>query len=213
MAEIVPAIIGANFQEVKTKLDQVEGLVTWAQLDIMDALFVPPYTWQNAGDLEDPPAGGGGKTKLELHLMVEQPEEIITDWLTVVDRIIVHLEATDKIKEIADQLAGSPVELGVALKLETPIEAYDEWAGLVKFVQLMSIAKAGYHGEQFDERVLPKVVGLRTKYPSVTIAIDGGVNLLTGQQAIAAGADVLVVGSTLWDSANLAEQIEKFKKL
>jgi len=85
--------------------------------------------------------------------------------------------------------------------------------GPLKHVQLMSIAKIGHHGEPFDEKVLNKISDLRQMYPSVTISVDGGINLETGKKCVEAGADILAVGSALWNSDNLEETIKQFQSL
>ncbi|HYC83499.1 MAG TPA: hypothetical protein VEB60_03085 [Candidatus Paceibacterota bacterium] len=209
MAEIIPAIIGFQFSEVRDRLAQVEGLADWVQLDIMDGLFVPPYTWQNPEDLNEV----GGKAKIEAHLMVEQPEIVLRDWMNVVDRVIVHYESTENLDEIVDAVTGSSVKLGIALKLETPIESLIKYADSLSHVQLMGIAEIGYHGKPFDIRTLERIETLRQKFPNATIAIDGGITLETGKEAIRAGADALVVGSALWESEDVAHAFQEFKAL
>jgi ribulose-phosphate 3-epimerase len=209
MKNIIPGIIGKNFTEVKTKIAQVEGLTDWVQLDIMDGLFVPNYTWQTPDDLNDL----GGKIKIEVHLMSESPENFINEWIGVADRVIFHLEATELANEIISQFESAPVKLGIALKLETPVEQVFPYLDKIDMVQLMSIAEIGAHGHDFESVVLNKIIDLRTKWPSGTISIDGGVNLESARQAFDAGADQVVVGSAIWESGNVVETIKQFQNL
>jgi ribulose-phosphate 3-epimerase len=209
MAEIIPAIIGRDFKEIKSKINQVEGLVHWVQIDIADGLFAPAYTWENSEDLFEL----NGKTKVEVHLMVEQPEHYVTDWLKVADRVIIHLESTYQLPLILKQFEPLPVKFGLALLLETPLEKLAEYQNQVDLIQLMSIEKIGRHGEGFDERAPARVKALRAKWPDVTISVDGGINLENGRRLVAAGADNLVVGSEIWNSQDVAATIKKFQKL
>lgn len=216
MLEVIPAIIGQNFAEVEEKIARVDELVNWAQLDIMDGIFVPEYTWpfdgtqgrQSSSDLETL----NGRIKLEAHLMVKDPEEIVEDWLNVCDRVIFHLEATADTASVLKAINNSACQAGVALLLETPLEQVEPYLDQVAVVQLMSIATIGHHGEPLDERVYQRISALRAKSPTVTINVDGGVNLANAEKLIAAGADGLVVGSALWQASDLPGAINALRR-
>ena len=144
--------------------------------------------------------------------MVEQPETIIDGWPEVVDRIIIHDEATDQIEKIIESLT-LPIGLGLALELFTPVEKIYHYLDKIKTVQLMSIERVGYSGEKFDERVFEKIKTLKTNWPDVQIIVDGGIDLEIGKRLKEAGVSGLVVGSHIWQSENLEEAISKFKSL
>ena len=208
--QIIPAIIGKDFDEVKKKIKRIEGLVEWIQVDVMDGIFTEALSWQ-CFDLP-----GRDNLKVELHLMVKDPQINLDKWLEVgVDRILIHYESTDekKLEEILDELNDAEVEAGIALKLETPIDVIDTFIDKIDVVQLMSIATIGSYGQPFDERVYDKIRSLRAKYPGVTIEIDGGVSLDNAQKLIDAGADNLVVGSAIFKSKDIEETINNFKSL
>jgi len=223
---IIPAIIAKDFEELKAKLAQVEGLVSWAQIDVMDGVFVPARrslgaggpatTWREPADLEKI----NSAINLEAHLMVEKPENIIDGWLnSPVRRILLHYESTThtQIEELIEKILTSGKEAGVALKLQTPLFVLDPLIHNSKFViravQLMSISEIGYHGHPFEEKVLDRIKTLREKYPDVTISVDGGVNLENAYKIISAGADNLLVGNAIFKSENIKETIEKFKNI
>ncbi len=214
--EIIPSIIAKDFSDVKSKLTQLDGLVNWAELDIMDGVFVPEYTWplnpaegrQAAEDLNDV----GGKIKISAHLMVEYPETIIDDWQDLVDRLVIHYESTNNLEKIIES-AGPHIGLAIALELHTPVEKIYEYLGQVKTVQLMSINKVGYSGEKFNESVFEKIKTLKTNWPDVKIVVDGGVNLENGKRLAEAGVSGLVVGSKIWSAPDVKEAIREFKEL
>ena len=209
MAEIIPAIIGQNFTEVANKIRLVKDTINWVHLDIMDGTFTREFSWRAPDDLKSL----NGKTKIECHLMIKMPEVVLPAWIKVTDRVIVHVEASDHLAEIADSLTGSPVELGLALNLETPISKISELIGEIKLIHLMSIAEIGAHGYPFDERVLEKIKHLRTLQPSVTIQVDGGINLANARSVIEAGANNLIVGSGIWQSPDPIKSLEKFQSI
>lgn len=213
MAEIIPAIIADSFQELKDKLSQVEGLVSWAQIDVMDGKFVEPTTWRTPKDLEKLRVG----MHLEAHLMVFQPERTIDEWLaSPVRRILLHYESTSHaaITQLAELISLKGKEVGIALKLATPLFVLDPLLHDSHFklhvVQLMGISEIGYYGHAFEEKTLERIAALREKYPDVTIEVDGGVNLKNAASIVKAGADRLVAGSAIFKSGDIKGTIEKF---
>ena len=213
---IIPAIIAKDFEELQSKLAKIDGLVSWAQIDVMDGVFVPPKTWDNPADLENIST----VINLEAHLMIANPEEIIDGWLnSPVRRVLLHYESTThaQIERLIEKALASGKEAGVALKLQTPLFVLDSLIQDSRFkiraVQLMSISEIGYHGHPFEEKVLDRIKTLREKYPDVTISVDGGVNLENAYKIISAGADNLLVGNAIFKSENIKETIEKFKNI
>lgn len=212
MAEIIPAILESEFSEIKKKIERVDALVNWIELDISDGLFATAYTWERFQDLLELP----GKAKIAVHLMVEQPEHYIGDWMKVADRIIVHEEATERLPVILKQFeaqVGGVVELGLALLPETPIAKLEDYRSKIKLVQLMGIKHIARQGQPFEEATSARVRELRTLMSEVTIAVDGGVSLSNAKRLIEAGADNLVIGSAIWEAKDISETIKEFQKL
>jgi len=211
--EIVPAIIAKDFNELRQKVGLVETYVSAVQLDIMDGVFAPQKTWDEPADLKNLKTG----LIFEAHLMVSRPEKEIDKWLASgVKKILIHVESTKNLKEIEEKISGAGLEMGLALNLDTKLEVLDSILisqhSNIQSVQLMAIAKIGFHGQAFDERVIPKIRALRAKYPHVKIEVDGGINIETAKKATQAGADVLVTGSAIFNAQNIKEAIEELYK-
>lgn len=204
--QITPSIIGKSFFDVKGKIGLVEGLTDWVQLDIADGKFAPNETWSAPEDLLEIE----GKIKIEVHLMIEKPEEVLTEWTRFADRIILHVESTERLDEIVDIFQHQDAELGLALLIDTPMDSIEPYANKVKLVQLMSIDKIGFHGQPFDQRVVEKVKELRTKFPDLFIQVDGGIGLAEAELLKTAGANALVVGSAIWNN-DIPSTIKKFQ--
>jgi ribulose-phosphate 3-epimerase len=205
--QVTPSIIGKNFFDVKGKISLVEGLVDWVQLDVADGIFAESDTWSAPEDLLEVE----GKTKIEAHLMIEKPEEVLTEWVNYVDRVIIHLESTEHLAEIVDVFEHhKTVELGLALLLNTPVEKIEPYIDKIKLVQLMSINKIGFHGQPFNLLVIDKVKELRSQYPNLKIQIDGGIGLPEAKLLKEAGADAVVVGSQIWNN-DIASTIKEFE--
>ena len=207
--EIIPAIIGKNFTEVKDKIDEVGELTNWVHLDIADGKFVEDKTWAVADDLNEL----GGRMKVEVHFMIERPEEVIADWVSVADRLIIHPESTDHLAEIMDLVKSTPTKLGFALLMNSDLSIVEPYIESLDVIQLMSINELGHHGEPFEEKVLERIKTLRAKYPSVKISVDGGVTLETGKKCLDVGASQLAVGSALWNSDDFIKTLHDFQNL
>jgi len=101
MIEIIPTIIAKDFQELEEKIKKVEPYVEWVQLDVMDGQFVENATWDKPTDLKNLETN----LNLEAHLMIQNPEENIDDWIeSGVKRIIIHFESTDQPKEAIERI-------------------------------------------------------------------------------------------------------------
>ena|SRR3989344_7381152 len=212
--EIIPAIIGETFIEVKEKLEKVKGLVEWVQIDVVDGIFAEPESWgSHIGDnlhlwepLELP--------KIEMHLMVKNPSVWLDDWAsTSVDRIIIHSESDGDKKAIIERLKKLGTQVGMALKLETPIDVLEPYAKNLDTIELMSIGTIGNYGAQFDDRIYDKISSVRKKYPNIIIEVDGGVNTGNAKKLTDAGANNLVVGSALFKEGFFEEKIKEFQKI
>jgi len=211
--EIVPAILAKDFNDVQQKIKAVELYVQWVQLDVGDGRFMAVETWNNPADLRQIET----KLSLEVHLMVSEPENIIDGWIASgVERILIHIESTEKLIEILEKIKASGMETGLVLNLQTPIDSLDNILIFqypnIKVIQLMGISEIGYYGHPFDERVIPKIMALRDKYGAIKIAVDGGINKEIAKKAAQAGADILVAGSAIFGKPDVGKAIEELKE-
>jgi ribulose-phosphate 3-epimerase len=209
MTQIIPSIIAKDFLEVSAKLAQLEGLVDWAQLDITDAIFAPTYSWQSPADLKEV----GGKLRLEAHLMVDQPEGIIDDWLSYVDRVIIHLEATGDLEVLLKKYADQAQSLGLAINFDTPLSAVAPFQDQIRVLQLMSIRDLGAYGATFVPETIERVKEAKKLFPNLKIAVDGGIKLAEAEALFAAGADHLIIGSAIWADPDPAAALARFEAL
>ena len=193
---LIPSIIARDFNEVREKIALVRGFAPWAQLDIADGNFASPETWNNPLELVEL----GCPPKYEAHLMLREPETVIGEWIDAVQRVYVHIEATQEMEKIILFAHTSRVELGVALTLDTPIAKLMPYMNRICSVQLMSVASLGSYGAPFDERVYERIKILRAQCPFVTISVDGGVSNQNAERLIDAGATRLVAGSAIFSA-------------
>ncbi|OGG47912.1 hypothetical protein A3D66_00730 [Candidatus Kaiserbacteria bacterium RIFCSPHIGHO2_02_FULL_50_9] len=229
MAEIIPAIMPANLEDLREKLARVDGLVPLVQIDIMDGIFVPSRSWPFIeGGLdefarivaEEDGLPFWNTLDFEIDLMVSSPETAIRQWFAAgARRFIVHIESILDFEEILDffdvniRAEDEGAELGVALNVDTPNAVIEPFLDRVHFVQCMGIERIGFQNEPFDERVLERIVDLRERYPDVILSVDGGVGLETASVLIEAGVDRLAVGSDLFESDDIEKTLREFQSL
>lgn len=219
--EIIPAILPRNFSELQDKVGLVSGLVKTVQVDVCDGQFVPNATWpyrkqdDNFDKIVSEEIGLPDWEKLnyEVDLMVNKAEEVVEQWVSAgVSRIILHAEMKGDMIGAIDKLSNI-VEIGFALNMDTNIGVIEKYKEKIQFVQCMGIDKIGFQGQAFDEKVIEKIRSIRSSYPSLPISVDGGVSLENAKALIEAGASRLVVGSAIFDSDNVFESIERFKRV
>lgn len=236
MAEIIPAVLEKNFTDVSRRLDQVSGLVKTVQIDICDGAFVPSTTWPFisaaqydkslnldeafksivANEIEMP---HWEEFDFELDLMVADAKRLLPDLMAIGPaRVLFHAEAfADLLQEVQECCALMPtiVEPGIAINADTNPEILfpllDE--GIVTSVQCMGIAKIGYQGQPFDERVLSNLRTLRARYPNLPLGVDGSVTLETAQKLVDAGATRLASGSGIFAAPDITLRINEFKSM
>jgi ribulose-phosphate 3-epimerase len=217
---IVPAIIGSRFEEIQEKIGRVARFAEWVQIDVVDGLFASPASWPYKQREEKRNLHSllhrYPKLKIELHLMIENPESEIDQWMeTGVSRILFHIESTPRVSELIDHCETPrlgmngrstirPIQpsaqVGIVLNLDTAPEKLETLMQQPTFIQCMSIATIGSYGATFNDRVFLRLEYLRRKYPHATLSVDGGVSLENASELVAAGANQLIVGSALWKS-------------
>lgn len=206
---ILPAILENDFAAVKSRVAFLENIVNLAQLDLTDGVFVSGESWHNPREFAELKTG----LKFDLHLMVERPEKWVEDWATdAALRLTFHWESTYDARRTVNLIREKNKEVGLALKLETPLDKIEEIISDVDALLLLAIEPGG-QGRSFDYRVLPRIRALRAQYPDLDIGVDGGINIETGQKALAAGANILVSGSFIWNSLEPKEAIISLQNL
>ena len=207
MVEIIPSINALTFEEVQKKIALVEPYVSWCHLDVTDGVFSKHPTWHNSTDLSLLDT----KLSIEVHLMVQEPEKIINQWLIKpVKRVIVHFEASRDIDFIIEQCREAGIECGVAIRPDTPWDVLVPWTKKVSFIQVLAV-NPGPSGQQMSEEIIEKVAHLRESCVSCMIEVDGGINPKTARQAREAGGTILVSAGYIFSHSNIGMAIKELE--
>lgn len=210
---ITPAIIPTSLQHLKEAVSRLP--VARCQIDVVDGRFTPYKSWpyEPKGQVVDAADIVSG-IKLEIDLMVEEPEKAAADWLSVgAETLVFHIESLVDPKNALTFADDFDVEIAFAVGNDTPLEAIYPYIGSLDFVQLMGIKNIGAQAEPFDDRVLDRVVELSSLFPTVPISVDGGVNARTIKSLKDAGAVRFVVGSAIQNATDPANAYQELLKI
>jgi len=215
MPIVAPSFLASNFLRLEQECQMVnnsEG--EWFHLDVMDGRFVPNISF-GLPVIEQ--IRKATSKVCDVHLMILEPGKYAADFkLAGADNLTVHLEACTHLHRNIEQIKNLGMKAGVALNPHTPVDSLQDVLYDIDIVLLMSV-NPGFGGQKFIPHTLHKIQQLRRMIDeqglNTLIEIDGGVTLENAPSIVAAGADVLVAGNTVFKSADPSGVIKQLKAL
>lgn len=215
MAEIIPSINVSTFAKVQERIAKVEPFVSWCHLDVTDGVFSKHLTWHDPADLSRLET----KLDVEVHLMVEEPEKVIEQWLVKsIKRVIVHLEAMSgpmcdtECLTLIQKCHGAGIQVGFAIRPDTSVSLVDFWLEKIDMILLLRV-QPGASGQTMQSEMLGEIAHVRSTCPGCIIEVDGGVTVDNAKRAADAGANLLVAGAAIFDQSDTGKAIGKLKSL
>ena len=212
---ISPSILSADFANLQKDIEMINNSqADWFHVDVMDGVFVPNISF---GLPVVKAIKKHAKKPLDVHLMIVNPDNYITDFKNAgADILTVHYEACTHLNRTIQAIKANGMQAGVSLNPHTPIALLEDIIRDLDLVLIMSV-NPGFGGQSFIENTYKKVIQLRDLIDksgsNAKIEVDGGVNLETGKMLLSAGADALVSGSFIFKSENPTETIKLLKEL
>ena len=215
MAKLAPSILSADFSELGRQVSKIEkGGADYIHVDVMDGHFVPNITY---GSKVMKDLLGKTALPLDVHLMIEHPEQFIESFVTdQTEFITVHYEACVHLHRVVQQIKSLGVKAGVAINPATPVSLLENILPDLDMVLVMSV-NPGFGGQKFIPGSLVKVCELdefrKNEDLSFEIEIDGGVDLENCRMIADTGADILVAGSQVFGAEDITKRTKEFKKI
>jgi ribulose-phosphate 3-epimerase len=206
MVQIVPSILAADFSQLAAEIEKVErGGASMLHIDIMDGHFVPNFTM-------GPPVVKAIRRvtslKLDLHFMITDPDRYAPIFIEAgADQISVQQEVCPHLDRTLHMIQSEGAKAGVVINPATPVAMIEEVLEVADFVLVMSV-NPGFGGQPFIPRTLEKVRQLDKKRRelgiSLPIEIDGGITAENAGDAVRAGCDWLVTGTSVFHTSDPA---------
>lgn len=214
---IIPAILPHNFQEIGLKLSRIKGFSNRVQINLCDGEFGAEKTW-----LPD------GKEILPEDFLYEF-DIMLNDWkVTTLEclalkavAIVAHVDNfTDEnqdMETLISMVAPHNVPLGISVSNDKGLDFHAEMIRKATslypniFIQMMGIKNIGQQGQSFDEEIPGRIRALKQQFPDVLLQVDGGIHLDTIHLVKEAGADNVIVGSSVFGTDDAGESLVALK--
>ena len=211
---IAPSVLSTDLGRLKEQIEQaVAGGADWLHVDVMDGQFVPNLTFgapliKALRKLSDLP--------LDVHLMVLQPENYITEYADLGCKVFTfHPEATVHVQRHLAMIREKGMKGGLALNPSTPLSAVDEVVNDLDLLLIMSV-NPGFGGQKYIPASTEKIQRARAlldlRRSAATLEVDGGIDVKTIKQAWMAGADTFVAGQAVFGQPDPATAINALRR-
>lgn len=211
MKIIAPSVLSADFGDLRRDIEMLNrSEAEWIHVDVMDGTFVPNISF---GFPVMVPLHKYATKPLDVHLMIVHPEKYVERFCDAgAWSVGFHLEAVDDPMPILDMIKAKGVRTCLTINPDIDVKRLDPYLDKVDMVLLMSVF-AGFGGQKFIPETMDKLRYVKEQIVSrglkTLIEIDGGVNIENAHELFAAGADVLVAGSAVFNASSPEEAIHQ----
>ncbi|MFH1711661.1 MAG: RpiB/LacA/LacB family sugar-phosphate isomerase [Patescibacteria group bacterium] len=208
---VVPAVLTYAEDDFVSRMSdpEVRKLASLYQIDILDGSMFDETCYHDPlamSHIKLPP-------KVELHLMINDPLPVVEEWqrrVPTLERAIIHAEISKMLLPVIEGIKNLGLEVGLALNPETDLETVERLLPTLNMLLIMGV-NPGKSGQKFlGDDILKKIETARKSFPSLKIAVDGGITLENASEIVKVGANQLCVSSVIWQAEN---KIQAFTQL
>jgi len=213
--KLAPSILSADFARLAEQVAEATSAgADYIHIDVMDGHFVPNIS---IGIPIVASLRPRTNLPLDVHLMIQHPEQYVSQFAdSGADIITVHVEACSSLHRLIHSIKELNVKAGIALNPATPLTSVEEILPYVDLVLIMSV-EPGYGGQTFIPSSLDKISRLRkmldNKKSNAELEVDGGITIDNAPGIVKAGANVLAIGSSIFDAKKgISQAMQMFRK-
>lgn len=212
--QVAPSILAADFSELRREIEMINNSeADWLHCDIMDGVFVPNLSF---GIPVVKAVKKHSRKPLDVHLMISNPGFFLEPFVKAgADNITFHMEACKDAAFMVQKIHGLGRSAGISLKPDTAVETLENIIASLDLVLVMSV-NPGFGGQEFMPGTYEKIKKLRDLIDKTgskaLIEVDGGVDFSNAGLLYQAGVDILVTGTTVFQSENPAATIAALKR-
>ena len=213
MIKISPSLLAADFSILSEEVKSIESSgADMLHLDVMDGVFVTNISF---GFPVIDSLRKISNIDFDVHLMIDKPERYVKRFIEAgADILTFHIEATDDPAGLLDEIRALGAKAAISVKPGTPVETVFSLLDKCDMVLVMTV-EPGYGGQKFMSDMLPKIRLLKQEIVSrgldVDIQVDGGITSDNAPDVIAAGANVIVAGSSVFKAENRTDAVNSLR--